>query len=52
MNDKDNTVQNTENLAHLTMPQMLIAHIPVPEEKPLDRVNLPTEKKRSRERER
>jgi len=58
MNDKDNYLQNAEldTEQNYNMIDGIINNapppVPAPEDKPLDRVKLPTEKKRSRERER
>ena len=57
MNDKDNYNKNAEldteqNYNMIDGIINNIALIPAPEDRPLDRVKPPTEKKRSRERER
>ena len=57
MNDKENYNKNAELDAEQNYNMIdgiinNIAPIPAPEDKPLDRVKPPTEKKRSRERER
>jgi len=57
MNDKDNYNKNAEldteqNYNMIDGIINNIAPIPAPEDRPLDRVKPPTEKKRSRERER
>ena len=57
MNDKDNYNKNAEldteqNYNMIDGIINNIAPIPAPEDKPLDRVKPPTEKKRNRERER
>jgi len=53
MNDKDKTVQETVLPVHLTAPPILLPPpVPAADNKPLDRVKSPTEKKRSRELER
>jgi len=53
MNDKDKSTRNTDMPIHLTAPPILL---PPPvqgtDNKPLDRVKPPTDKKRSRELER
>jgi len=59
MTKKDNYLKTVElsteqncNMIDGTLNNMPPAPIPAPEDKPLDRVKPPTEKKRSRERER
>jgi len=53
MNEKEKSAQATEMPAHLTMPPLMLPPpVPAPEDRPLDRVKTPTEKKRSRELER
>jgi len=53
MNYKDNPAQEGRMPANLMpSPTTIQPQIPPPEVSPLDRVKLPTEKKRSRERER
>jgi len=57
MNDKDNPNKNAEldteqNYNMIDGIINNVAPIPAPEDRPLDRVKPPTEKKRSRERER
>jgi hypothetical protein len=53
MNEKDKQAQATELPVHLTAPPILLPPpVPAADNKPLDRVKSPTEKKRSRELER
>jgi len=53
MNENNKSNQNPEMPPHLApLPLMLPPHVPATDNKPLDRVKPPTEKKRSRELER
>jgi len=53
MNEKEKTTQSSELPAHLTAPPILLPPpVPAANDKPIDRVKSPTEKKRSRELER
>ena len=53
MNEKDKSTQATVLPVHLTTPPiLLLPPVPAADNKPLDRVKSPTEKKRSRELER
>ena len=53
MNVKDKSTENPDAPIHLTTPPILLPpHVPGTDNKPLDRVKPPTDKKRSRELER